>query len=524
MAENPEDLIVTDAELRRQLPALAKELKIGGVEATELGTEHLDTVTTPGTYTQSANLEATLETGYPMTRGGVLQVERSVSKTMVWQTYTTYAPTASTPPQTWQRGSYNGTWTPWAKAGSGVDILVGGAPPQDGWWLDTGGVTPVTATAPTFTDQDGTASDTYTIPSKTGVEYLVGGVVKAAGTYPASGTVTVTARATPGYTLSGTTTWSATFSTAAAPVSVTATAPTADDAANTYTIPAKTGVEYLVGGTVQSAGVKSVGDVDTTVTVTARATGGYVLSGPASWSFTFTKTPPAPIPTTTYSPAVLADSPLIYLPLDDAAGTTTPAVQGSLAPYNTFSTSSATFGAAALGAGSTSVQLPGGASSSIISTKKLSKDASGNGAFWGTTKFAAEVIVDIESWAPPGAPPILATGSDTIMSLLNGAFVAKINGTWVNGLAGVTAPTGRKHLAVHWDGATASLLVNGVVQATAAVTGTWNFDWQVGIGNLSGTGNGSAPKGRFAGFACWGGPTIPSIDRLKAHAAAAGLA
>ncbi|EFD50464.1 hypothetical protein HMPREF0569_0506 [Micrococcus luteus SK58] len=31
MAENPEDLIVTDAELRRQLPALAKELKIGGV-------------------------------------------------------------------------------------------------------------------------------------------------------------------------------------------------------------------------------------------------------------------------------------------------------------------------------------------------------------------------------------------------------------------------------------------------------------------------------------------------------------
>ena len=90
-----------------------------GVEATELGTEHLDTVTTPGTYTQSANLEATLETGYPMTRGGVLQVERSVSKTMVWQTYTTYAPTPSTPPQTWQRGSYNGTWTGWSKIGGG---------------------------------------------------------------------------------------------------------------------------------------------------------------------------------------------------------------------------------------------------------------------------------------------------------------------------------------------------------------------------------------------------------------------
>ena len=93
-----------------------------GVEATELGTEHLDTVTTPGTYTQSANLEATLEAGYPATRGGVLQVERSVSKTMVWQTYTTYAPSPSTPAQTWQRGSYNGAWTPWVKAGGGSGI------------------------------------------------------------------------------------------------------------------------------------------------------------------------------------------------------------------------------------------------------------------------------------------------------------------------------------------------------------------------------------------------------------------
>lgn len=95
-----------------------------GVEATELGTEHLDTVTTPGTYTQSANLEATLDAGYPVTRGGVLQVERSVSKTMVWQTYTTYAPSPSTPAQTWQRGSYNGTWTPWARVGGGVDGSV----------------------------------------------------------------------------------------------------------------------------------------------------------------------------------------------------------------------------------------------------------------------------------------------------------------------------------------------------------------------------------------------------------------
>ncbi|PFH07181.1 hypothetical protein BX598_1856 [Micrococcaceae bacterium JKS001869] len=44
MAENPEDLIVTDAELRRQLPALAKELKIGGGSGIEQvsGTVSLD--------------------------------------------------------------------------------------------------------------------------------------------------------------------------------------------------------------------------------------------------------------------------------------------------------------------------------------------------------------------------------------------------------------------------------------------------------------------------------------------------
>lgn len=408
--------------------------------------------------------------------------------------------------------------------GSGSGIQVGGAAPAEGWWLDTGNRISVVPTPPTFTDVDGTASDTYTIPSQTGVEYLVAGAVKAAGTYPASGTVTVTARATSGYILAGTSSWTATFTTTVAPIGVTANVPTADDSANVVTWTPKQGVEYVIDGTVRTPPY-SVGDVDATVAVTARATPGYVLSGPASWSFTFTKTPPAPIPTTTYSPAVLADSPLIYLPLDDTAGTTTPAVQGSLAAYNTFTTSSATFGAAALGAGPTSAQLPGGASSSIISTKKLTKDASGNGAFWGTTKFAAELIVDLESWTMPGEPPILASTSDTIMGLsANRAFVAKINGTWVNGLAGVTAPTGRKHLAVHWDGATASLLVNGVVQATAAVTGTWNLDWQVGIGNLSGTANGTAPKGRFAGFACWGGSTIPSIDRLKAHAAAAGLA
>lgn len=74
-------------------------------------------------------------------------------------------------------------------------------------------LTLVTATAPTFTDEPGTASDTYTIPTKTGVEYLVDGGIVAAGTYPGTGTVTVTAQATTGYELQGTSSWSHTYST-----------------------------------------------------------------------------------------------------------------------------------------------------------------------------------------------------------------------------------------------------------------------------------------------------------------------
>ena len=66
-----------------------------------------------------------------------------------------------------------------------------------------------------FTDEDGTAGDTYTVPARTGVEYLVNGTVKAAGTHPGTGTVTVTARAKDGYALTAgaTSTWTKTFAT-----------------------------------------------------------------------------------------------------------------------------------------------------------------------------------------------------------------------------------------------------------------------------------------------------------------------
>ncbi|WP_413451054.1 ThuA domain-containing protein [Georgenia phoenicis] len=66
-----------------------------------------------------------------------------------------------------------------------------------------------------FTDRPGTANDSYTVPWDVGVEYLVGGEVVAPGTYPGTGTVTVTARALQGFTLEegATTEWTRTFST-----------------------------------------------------------------------------------------------------------------------------------------------------------------------------------------------------------------------------------------------------------------------------------------------------------------------
>ena len=53
-------------------------------------------------------------------------------------------------------------------------------------WSTTFKATPylVAPAAVTFTDKDGTNEDTYTVPATTGIDYLVGGKVVAAGKYP----------------------------------------------------------------------------------------------------------------------------------------------------------------------------------------------------------------------------------------------------------------------------------------------------------------------------------------------------
>lgn len=74
--------------------------------------------------------------------------------------------------------------------------------------------------AVTFSDKDGTAQDTFTVPSSNGVEYVREGTVVRAGVHPGSGTVTVSARALPGYSLVAgvASQWSHSFAATIAPV------------------------------------------------------------------------------------------------------------------------------------------------------------------------------------------------------------------------------------------------------------------------------------------------------------------
>ncbi|MET3950981.1 VCBS repeat-containing protein, partial [Arthrobacter sp. UYEF36] len=144
-----------------------------------------------------------------------------------------------------------------------------------------------------FTDKDGTAEDAYTIPATEGVDYLVADKVVPAGTYPGTGTVTVTAKAKTGYILTpgATATWAATFKTTPNPVIPAAVVFTDKDgtAADMYTVPATTGVDYLIADKVVPAGTyPGTG----TVTVTAKARPDYVLaSGVATtWTATLTTT------------------------------------------------------------------------------------------------------------------------------------------------------------------------------------------------------------------------------------------
>ncbi len=146
----------------------------------------------------------------------------------------------------------------------------------DADWSFTYVNTQITATAPAFED------NTITIPVVEGVEYLVDGeAVTGDITVPIDSTVTVTAQATAGYDLVGTTSWDFDY----VDVIVTATAPTFEN--NAISIPVFDGVEYVVDGEVVTGSVAV--EIGETVEVTARAIAGYELAGDsaASWSFAY---------------------------------------------------------------------------------------------------------------------------------------------------------------------------------------------------------------------------------------------
>lgn len=79
-------------------------------EVTELENEHLDDITTPGTYHQSLIVRAQTELNYPERKAaGLLEVWNPDSR-MVYQRFTVFRSG-----NMYYRGSYDKVWEPWKK-------------------------------------------------------------------------------------------------------------------------------------------------------------------------------------------------------------------------------------------------------------------------------------------------------------------------------------------------------------------------------------------------------------------------
>ncbi len=137
------------------------------------------------------------------------------------------------------------------------------------------------------TSQECGVAATFTIPTTTGVVYLLNGEVIEAGTYSTPSTGTITAKAATGYAL-GNSEWSFDLklpATVACPTVVTPVGPTVDSSTTcgvegSYTIPATEGIVYLLDGVVVTAGSH---DGPASGTITAQAKDGFTLAN-ADWS------------------------------------------------------------------------------------------------------------------------------------------------------------------------------------------------------------------------------------------------
>ena len=96
--------------------------------ARPLTTQHLDAVQTPGFYSQpiAANAQ-TVEKGYPIPQGGLLEVLASSDRTLLWQRYT---PMGTDAYSEWVRPYQSGTWGPWRRSSGEPRGFT-----SDWWWM-----------------------------------------------------------------------------------------------------------------------------------------------------------------------------------------------------------------------------------------------------------------------------------------------------------------------------------------------------------------------------------------------------
>lgn len=242
MAENPEDLIVTDAELRRQLPALADELGIGGLpDGGMTGQVLQQTATGPAWAPAPTSLPAGGSSGQVVTRQpdgsaawaapvkGISSVTQGADASRATVTYTDDTTSTLNLPS----GKDGADWSKDQQAkAQGYWIVVSAEAPASATYTTADGVTvpviwqqPITRAVPVLpqTPAFSRASSSLSVPDLVGVVYrltgwskdggatwttvskdLVGGAVtdvKAATGQELPVTVRVEAFAKPGYTL-----------------------------------------------------------------------------------------------------------------------------------------------------------------------------------------------------------------------------------------------------------------------------------------------------------------------------------
>ena len=303
------------------------------------------------------------------------------------------------------------------------------------------------------------------------------------------------------------------FSTGGAPIQVTANVPTADDDANLITWTPKTGVEYVIGGTVRTPPY-SVGSAAATVTVEARAQAGYTLTGTTSWTFTFTQAPTTPA--TAYADAVMADAPVAFYMLDEPAGTTPVDKTGTTTATNngvTLGSQSIIAGATsalatttATGANYIAIGQPAAFASATVATIEFIMKGSGRGGIVNKSNADTQ---------KGGAITYIDDGTFRVFEAPSGAWTSTVGKVGLNETA---------HIAIVLDGTNVTLYKNGAQVETAAYVGKFG-------GGTLGIEIGRQDQydgGRISSFSPLTGVALHNKvltpARILAHAQAAGLA